>query len=34
MNYKIIDMEKYYRKGVFEHFSKDCKCQIRCNKIS
>lgn len=28
MNYKIIDMEKYYRKGVFEHFSKDCKCRI------
>lgn len=26
MNYKIIDKEKYYRKGVFEHFSKDCKC--------
>ena len=26
MNYKVIDKEKYYRKGVFEHFSKDCKC--------
>lgn len=28
MNYKIIDMNKYYRKGVFEHFSKDCKCSV------
>ena len=26
MNYKVINKEKYYRKGVFEHFSKDCKC--------
>lgn len=26
MNYKIIDKEKYYRKGVFRHFSEDCKC--------
>ena len=26
MNYKIIDRQKYYRKGVFEHFTKDCKC--------
>ena len=26
MNYKIIDKEKYYRKGVFQHFSLDCKC--------
>lgn len=25
-NYKIIDMDSYYRKGVFDHFSKDCKC--------
>ncbi len=25
MNYKVIDMEKYYRKGVFRHFSEDCK---------
>lgn len=24
--YRIIDMEKYYRKGVFRHFSEDCKC--------
>ncbi|MDE7425648.1 MAG: chloramphenicol acetyltransferase [Lachnospiraceae bacterium] len=26
MNYRIIDKEKYYRKGVFKHFSEDCKC--------
>ena len=25
MNYKVIDKEKYYRKGVFRHFSEDCK---------
>lgn len=28
MNYKIIDKEKYYRKGVYRHFSEDCKCSI------
>lgn len=26
MNYKVIDIETYYRKGVFRHFSEDCKC--------
>lgn len=26
MNYKIIDMDKYYRKGVYRHFTEDCKC--------
>ena len=26
MNYKIIDRKNYYRKGVFRHFSEDCKC--------
>ena len=26
MNYKKIDIETYYRKGVFRHFSEDCKC--------
>ena len=26
MNYKIIDKETYYRKGVFRHFSEDCRC--------
>lgn len=24
--YRIIDMESYYRRGVFRHFSEDCKC--------
>lgn len=26
MNYRVIDKETYYRKGVFRHFSEDCKC--------
>ena len=26
MNYRIIDKESYYRKGVFRHFTEDCKC--------
>ncbi|MBQ0064575.1 MAG: chloramphenicol acetyltransferase [Firmicutes bacterium] len=26
MNYKSIDKESYYRKGVFHHFTQDCKC--------
>ena len=26
MNYKVIDQETYYRKGVFRHFTEDCKC--------
>ena len=26
MNYKIIDKEKYYRKGVYRHFTQDCGC--------
>ncbi len=25
-NYKVIDKESYYRKGVFRHFSEDCRC--------
>lgn len=25
-NYRVIDRETYYRKGVFRHFSEDCKC--------
>ena len=28
MNYKVIDREQYYRKGVFRHFSEDCKCSV------
>ena len=26
MNYRVIDRDTYYRKGVFRHFSEDCKC--------
>ena len=26
MIYKVVDKEKYYRKGVFRHFTEDCKC--------
>ncbi len=25
-SYRIIDKETYYRKGVFRHFSEDCRC--------
>ena len=25
-NYRVIDQDTYYRKGVFRHFSEDCKC--------
>ena len=25
-NYRVIDKNTYYRKGVFRHFSEDCKC--------
>ena len=44
MTYKVIDRETYYRKGVFRHFSEDCKCStsmtagvdvtelVRCSK--
>ena len=28
MNYRVIDKETYYRKGVFRHFSEDCKCSV------
>lgn len=27
-NYRIIDLNTYYRKGVFEHFSKGAKCSL------
>lgn len=34
MNYKVIDMKKHYRKGVFNHFSQDWKCSVSItNKI-
>ena len=26
MNYRVIDKDTYYRKGVFRHFTEDCKC--------
>lgn len=26
MNYKVVDMEKYYRRGVYRHFTENCKC--------
>ena len=26
MDYKVIDKETYYRKGVYRHFTEDCKC--------
>lgn len=28
MNYKIIDKETYYRRGVYRHFTQDCKCSV------
>ena len=26
MSYRVIDRETYYRRGVYRHFSEDCKC--------
>ena len=26
MSYRVIDRETYYRRGVFRHFSEDCRC--------
>ena len=28
MNYRVIDKETYYRKGVYRHFTEDCKCSV------
>lgn len=28
MNYKIVDINSYYRKDIFRHFSEDCKCSV------
>ena len=28
MGYRVIDKDKYYRKGVYRHFSEDCKCSV------
>ena len=26
--YRVIDRETYYRKGVYRHFTEDCKCSV------
>jgi chloramphenicol O-acetyltransferase type A len=28
MGYRVIDREKYYRKGVYRHFTEDCRCSV------
>jgi len=28
MNYHVVDKESYYRKGVYRHFTEDCKCSV------
>jgi len=28
VNYKVIDKDKYYRAGVYRHFTEDCKCSV------
>ena len=28
MNYRVVDRESYYRKGVYRHFTEDCKCSV------
>jgi len=28
MGYRVIDKDKYYRKGVYRHFTEDCKCSV------
>ena len=28
MNYRKIDKDKYYRAGVYRHFTQDCKCSV------
>lgn len=28
MNYRVVDKERYYRKGVYRHFTEDCKCSV------
>lgn len=28
MNYKVIDRETYYRKGVYRRFTEDCRCSV------
>ncbi len=33
MNYRVIDREKYYRKGVYRHFTEDCKCSTSMTAV-
>ncbi len=34
MSYKLLNQNDYYRKGVFRHFTEDCKCSVSLtNKI-
>ncbi len=28
MNYRVINKDTYYRKGVYRHFTEDCKCSV------
>ena len=28
MSYTVVDLDTYYRKGVFKHFKDDCKCSL------
>jgi len=28
MDYKVLDMEKCYRKDIYRHFTMECKCSI------
>ena len=28
MGHRIIDKESYYRKGVYRHFTEDCRCSV------
>ncbi len=28
MNFKVLDLDKYYRKDIYNHFTKDCKCSV------
>lgn len=33
-DYKILNLDNYYRKGVYRHFTEDCKCSVSItNKI-
>ena len=28
MSYRVVDRSKYYRAGVFRHFTEDCRCSV------